>query len=178
MSEYGIVTEAGTIRFERLLPAPIERVWDYLTDPELRRTWFAGGETERKPGGRMTLLFRNSELAPGEETPEQYRKYEGMEMEGRIIRFEPPRLLVHSWREENDSDSEVTFELSEQGDKTRLVLTHRNLPNRAELVGVAGGWHTHLALLEDILADRQPRPFWSNHSRNAAEYEERIDAGA
>jgi len=123
----------------------------------------------------MTLVFRNSELAPGEETPEQYRKYEGMEMEGRIIRFEPPRLLVHSWKEEDDSDSEVSFELSEEGGRTRLVLTHRHLADRAAMVGVAGGWHTHLALLEDILAGRRPRPFWSNHDRAAAEYEDRID---
>ena len=173
MSEYGTVTEAGTIRFERLLAAPIERVWDYLTDPELRRTWFAGGSTDPETG-RMTLLFRNSELAPGEETPEQYRKYEGMETEGRILRFEPPRLLVHSWAEEDGADSEVSFELSEESDKTRLVLTHRRLASRALLVGVAGGWHTHLDLLEDVLAGRTPRPFWSNHGRNEACYEERI----
>jgi uncharacterized protein YndB with AHSA1/START domain len=175
MSDYGIVTESGTIRFERMLPAPIERVWDYLTDPELRRTWFAGGETE--PGaGRLKLVFRTSELAAGEETPEPYRKHEGAEMEGRILRYEPPRLLVHSWNEEGNSDSEVSFELTERGDKTLLVLTHRRLPTRAETVGVAGGWHTHLALLEDILAGRQPRPFWSNHARTAADYEERIEA--
>ena len=36
MSEYGIVTEAGAVRFERLLPGPIERVWAYLTDPDKR----------------------------------------------------------------------------------------------------------------------------------------------
>lgn len=175
MSEYGTVTEAGTIRFERLLAAPIERVWDYLTDPELRRTWFAGGRTDSDEG-RLTLLFRNSELAPGEETPEEYRKYEGMEMKGRILRYEPPRLLVHSWNEEDGSDSQVSFELSEESGKTRLVLTHRRLASRALLVGVAGGWHTHLDLLEDVLAGRTPRPFWSSHARVEKEYEERIPA--
>ena len=174
MSDYGIVTEAGAVRFERLLPAPIDRVWDYLTDPELRRTWLAGGESDPKPGGRMTLLFRNSELASGEETPEEYRKYEGMEMEGRIIRFDPPRLLVHSWREEDGSDSEVSFELSEEGDGTRLVLTHSKLASRALLLGVSGGWHTHLAILEDVLAGRPRRPFWSTHARLEKEYRERI----
>ena len=64
MSDYGVVTEAGAVRFERLLPAPVERVWDYLTDSELRRKWFAGGEMELRPGGAMALLFHNSELAP------------------------------------------------------------------------------------------------------------------
>ena len=66
MSDYGTITEAGSIRFERLLSAPINRVWDYLTDPELRRSWFAGGAIEAKPDGKFTLVFRNSELAPGE----------------------------------------------------------------------------------------------------------------
>jgi uncharacterized protein YndB with AHSA1/START domain len=178
MSDYGTITEAGSIRFERLLSAPINRVWDYLTDPELRRSWFAGGAIEAKPDGKFTLVFRNSELAPGEETPEKYRKYEGAEMEGRVIRFDPPRLLVHSWRETDGPDGEVSFELSEQGDKTLLVLTHRRLPNRAEMVGVAGGWHTHLSLLEDILAGREPRPFWSSHEKVAAEYESSIPADA
>ena len=32
-ADYGTITEAGAIRFERLLPGPIERVWAYLTDP-------------------------------------------------------------------------------------------------------------------------------------------------
>jgi uncharacterized protein YndB with AHSA1/START domain len=174
MSDLGQVTEAGSIRFERLLAAPIERVWDYLTRPELRRAWFAGGEMELKPGGAMTLVFRNSELAEGEDTPEAYRKHEGAEMPARVIACDPPRLLVHSWRETGAPDSEVSFELSEKDEGTLLVLTHRRLPNRAEMVGVAGGWHTHLDLLADILAGRPKRPFWSSHQRVAAEYKENI----
>jgi hypothetical protein len=31
---FGVLIEPGTIRFERILPGPIERVWDYLTDSE------------------------------------------------------------------------------------------------------------------------------------------------
>jgi hypothetical protein len=36
------IIDADTVRFERLLPGPIERVFDHLTKPELRRTWLAG----------------------------------------------------------------------------------------------------------------------------------------
>ena len=36
MSEHGIITEAGTIRFRRILPGPIDRVWAFLTEPEKR----------------------------------------------------------------------------------------------------------------------------------------------
>ena len=51
MSEYGVVTEPRTIRMERLLPGPIERVWDYLTDSAKRGKWFAAGKMDLRVGG-------------------------------------------------------------------------------------------------------------------------------
>jgi hypothetical protein len=35
------VTATESVRVERLLPGPIERVWDYLTKPDLQRAWLA-----------------------------------------------------------------------------------------------------------------------------------------
>jgi uncharacterized protein YndB with AHSA1/START domain len=175
MSDYGIVTEAGAVRFERLLPAPVERVWAYLTQSELRRRWFAGGEMELREGGRMELVFRNSELSgEGEEVPEKYRQYEGAKMAGRVIGCDPPRLLVHSWDEADGSESEVSFELAAEGESTRLVLTHRRLADAAAMRDVSGGWHSHLAVLEDLLAGRRPRAFWANHAEAEKAYAERI----
>ncbi len=179
MSDHGVVTEAGTVRFERLLPAPAERVWDYLTKSELRRKWFAEGQMELRPGGAVTLIFRNSELSPaGEEVPEKFRPYEGYESKGEIVRAEPPRLLVFNWFEESGPATEVSWELERRGEETLLVLTHSRLPNRAMMVDVSGGWHVHLDVLEDVLAARTPRPFWSTNARYAEEYEERIAAEA
>ena len=63
MSEYGIVTEAGAVRFERLLPGPIERVWAYLTEPEKRGTWLAAGPMELRVGGRVELNFHHASQA-------------------------------------------------------------------------------------------------------------------
>jgi uncharacterized protein YndB with AHSA1/START domain len=34
---YGVVTKPMTVTIQRLLPGPIERVWDFLTQSELRR---------------------------------------------------------------------------------------------------------------------------------------------
>jgi uncharacterized protein YndB with AHSA1/START domain len=172
-AEHGVITEAGAIRFERLLPGPIERVWEYLTVPEKRRLWLADGPMDLRPGGAMELTWRNSELArPDEVTPERFAKYEGMSMKGRIIRAEPPRLLVHSW----DEDAEVIYELAERGDKVLLTLTNRKLPNRAEVVGVSGGWHSHLEVLAARLEDREPPRFWDLVERVNAEYEARTPA--
>jgi uncharacterized protein YndB with AHSA1/START domain len=64
MSEYGEVVEQGSVRFQRLLPGPIERVWDYLTDSKLRASWFAGGTLEQRVGGAVHFTFRHSEIAP------------------------------------------------------------------------------------------------------------------
>jgi uncharacterized protein YndB with AHSA1/START domain len=55
MSEYGIVTEAGAVRFERLLPGPIEHVWAYLTQSDKRGTWLAAGPMDARVGGRVDL---------------------------------------------------------------------------------------------------------------------------
>ena len=177
MSDYGIVTEAGAVRFERLLAAPVDRVWAFLTEPELRRQWFAGGDMDLRPGGALKLVFRNSELAPdGEEVPEKYRQYEGMVSTGEIVEAEPPRRLVFLWHEETGEATEVSWELEPRGDRTLFTLTHRRLPNRAMTVDVSGGWHLHLDVLEDRLAGRGRRPFWASNARYAKEYEARISA--
>jgi hypothetical protein len=46
MSTAAQIAPAQAVRFERLLPGPIERVWDYLTKPDLQRTWLAGSAPE------------------------------------------------------------------------------------------------------------------------------------
>ena len=177
MSDHGIVTEAGAVRFERLLPAPVERVWDYLTDSELRRTWFAGGNMDVRPGGKLSLIFRNSELSRDDEgVPEKFCKYEGLESAGEVVRAERPRLLVWNWIEEDGPPTEVSWELEPRGEQTLMTLTHRRLATRQGMVNVSGGWHLHLDVLEDVLGGRSPRPFWARQAALEQSYEERIPA--
>jgi len=175
MSEYGVFTEAGTVRFRRVLPGPIERVWAFLTEPEKRATWFAGGPMDLWPGGTARLHFRHANLSEGEEPPEQYRQaQEGFDFECRITRCEPPRLLAFEWEgEPGEPMSEVTFELTPEGDAVVLDLTHRRL-GPAGLRSVSGGWHLHLAMLEARLTGTAPPPFWATHARLEAEYAARL----
>jgi uncharacterized protein YndB with AHSA1/START domain len=171
-ADYGTITESGSVRFERLLPGPIERVWAYLTEADKRAQWLAHGEMDLKPGGEMEYVWRNWELAlPDEVAPEKWNKE--FRMKGHIIRVEPPRLLVHTW-DEDSSESEVSFELEEVGDKVRLVLINRRLPNRAELIGVSGGWHTHLDVLQEVLEGAPRSGFWDRVERLEQEYQERV----
>lgn len=160
------------VRLVRLLPGPIERVWAYLTDPEKRARWFAGGPMEQRAGGKMRLDFRHKDLAPDETPPEEHKHHHdpGVSMAGVVTRCEPPRLLAFTFGSERES--EVTIELTAQGAQVQLVLTHRatggDIPYMAEF---GSGWHTHFTLLLALLEDR-PRPqFWSLHTRLKAEYE-------
>ena len=74
LSEFGVVTQARTVRFQRVLPGPIERVWAYLTESEKRGRWLASGPMELRVGGRVELNFRHADLTPHvEQPPDKYR---------------------------------------------------------------------------------------------------------
>lgn len=156
----------------RTLPGPIERVWDYLTDPEKRSRWLCGGALEQKAGGKVEFHMVHKNLAPNETPPAKYAQVQdpGVTFEGRVLRCEPPRLLVYTF---GSDDSVVTFELTPQGRQVLLVLTHRTrgAEEQSELTNYASGWHLHLGLLVAEL-EGTPRPaFWATHAKLLAEYE-------
>lgn len=173
MSEHGVVV-TDMIRFERVLPGPIERVWEYLTVPELRGRWLASGPMELRVGGRVELQFLHSSLSSHfEPTPARFQHFEnGCSLHGSVTRCEPPHLLSYTWGE----DGEVTFALTPRGEDVQLVLTHRRL-ERKQLVSVASGWHTHLGILGDRLRGAEPAGFWGTHARMEAEYIARLAEG-
>jgi len=172
MNRYGERLDASTVRFERSLPGPIERVWEYLTEGEKRATWLAGGKTELGVDGIIELEFHNASLSPlpDEPRPEKYRDMpEKMFFSGTITRCDPPHRLAHTWVD-GDDYSIVEYVLSEQGNKVLIEITHSRL-NEEDVLGVCGGWHVHLDILDDVLEKRTPRPFWKNHTAIEADYE-------
>jgi uncharacterized protein YndB with AHSA1/START domain len=175
-SAYGVIVGPGTVRFERLLPGPIERVWAYLVESDKRGTWFASGEMEPRVGGTVDLFFHHADLSVHQAPiPDRYRKIEnGHRSRQRVVRYEPPRLLSFTFGDPPDESSEVTFELTPQGEKIFLVLTHRRLANKKMMEGVAGGWHSHLSVLVERLNGREPRAFWTIHEEIDGVYEKRF----
>src|SRR5918995_2173894 len=96
LGEFGVVTAARTVRFERVLPGPIERVWSYLTESEKRGRWFASGDMDLRVGGRGELRFHHADLSAEKIAPEKYRQYEGgQRAEVTIKQCDPPRLLTY-----------------------------------------------------------------------------------
>lgn len=166
---YGTLIEPATLNIQRLLPGPIERVWAYLTENDLRRKWLAAGQMEAKAGAAFELVWRNDELTnpPGKRPAgfgEEHR------MQSRIIEASPPRKLVFTWGE----SAEVSIELEPRGDKVLLNLAHRRVTERAMLLNVSAGWHTHLDILSARLSGTEPLPLWDQWSRLRAEYEQRL----
>ena len=104
MTGFGTLLESGVVRFERLLPGPIERVWADLTEPEKRARWLAGGEMELRVGGRVELRFRHADLSPvAAPTPERFaERAEGSSVPGTVTACDPPRRLAFTWAEGGD----------------------------------------------------------------------------
>ena len=179
MSEYGELLDENTVRFERLLPGPIERVWSYLTESDKRAKWLCAGDVETSVDGHVDMHFHNVTLSSDEDIPrpEKYRdRPEKMSFIGKVTRCEPPRILHHTW-EFGDELSEVCYELEEKDDKVRLVLTHKRLETSDTVLSVSAGWHTHLNLLVDILEESNPRPFYRMQTQYEGEYSERLGLG-
>ena len=165
---YGEVIEPATFRIQRMLPGPIERVWAYLTESELRRQWLAAGDMTLQVDAPFEFVWRNDELTepPGERPSWASQEHR---MESRIVELEPPRRLSITW----GSTGGVTFELEPQGGDVLLTVTHRRAPDRGVLVNFSSGWHAHLDVLTAKLRGETPAPFWDAFSRVRADYEAR-----
>jgi uncharacterized protein YndB with AHSA1/START domain len=168
---YGALTEPATLTIERLLPGPIERVWAYLTESELRRKWLAAGSMEMKVGAPFEFVWRNDELTdpPGQRPTDFGDEHR---MQSRITEVDPPRKLAFSWQGSGD----VSFELEPRGDHVLLIVIHRRLPDRATLLKVGAGWHMHLDILVARATGKQPAPFWEGWSQLQKEYDKRMPA--
>ena len=164
MNPIATLIQPSTLRFERLLPGPIERVWSYLVEAEKRAKWLAGGEFELRVGGKIELIFENDKLS------EESRDFGTKRFEGRITQLEPMRLLAHSW-DWDGKDSEVVYQLEARGKDVLLTIQHRLPADGGINRGVAGGWAAHVGILADLLEGKKPRPFWSTHEREVKAFE-------
>ena len=154
-----------TIRLERTLDAPVETVWRYLTEADLRRDWFMGG-TDATPGGEFQLKVDHDNLSDDKDVPypESYAEFKGAVWTETVIRFEPPRLLETTFQ--SGKNGTVTYELTPLGEKSRLVITHGGIVSGTGAQDFGSGWNSHLTVLEERLAGRGVKDFWALHARS------------
>jgi uncharacterized protein YndB with AHSA1/START domain len=178
MDQFGKRIDDHTVQFERLLPGPVEKIWAYLTDGEKRGEWFATGAIPSQVGEDFELRFKQSDLSPKKALPpERYKEMDanGFVSKERLLALEPMRRLVHTFGAEGSNVSEVEFLLTPEGDKVRLTLTHRKIPDRGYAVNISGGWHSHLSILQDKAEGKVPPPFWDVWRQTEHTYESRYD---
>jgi len=101
---------------ERTYNAPAEKVWKAITDKnEMKQWYFDLAEFKAEVGFEFQFT--------GGPSPE--KQYVHLCKISEVI---PGRKLTHSWRYDGyEGNSFVTFELFDEGNKTRLKLTHAGL---------------------------------------------------
>lgn len=171
INAYGSLTEPATLTIERVLPGPVERIWAYLTDSDLRRRWLASGVMGTQAGSSFELVWRNDELTkpsgarpPG--FPEEHR------MQGQITEIDAPRRLSITW----GNTGGVTFQLTPQGGDVLLTIIHRRLGDRSTMLNIAAGWHMHLDLLVARVSGEEPPTFWDGWAHLKQDYDRRLPA--
>ena len=148
------------VRMERLLPGPIERVWEHLTNTQLLAAWFGQNSSiEPRQGGAVRLMDGH--------------------IRGTVTQWHPPKQLTYTWNVFGPSDppdamsaypeSYLTLTLEPVGDNVLLVLNHLPVLKRFEKQN-AMGWHTFLDILTDTLAGRKVRTRQEYSVRNAERY--------
>jgi uncharacterized protein YndB with AHSA1/START domain len=139
--------EIAVIAFERRLPHSVETVWAALTDPEEVAAWLGPGTLDPREGGQVSIRT-------GPDQPER----QGV-ISGRVLAWNPPRVLEYEWNQPGLAISVVRFELDADAGETILRFTHRRSV-RPGATGGRAGWHAYLDRLAAHL-DVLPVPAWA-----------------
>jgi len=172
-SNYAKIIAPARLEITRVLPAPRERVWEYLVNPELRKLWFCAGETGSNPGEDFVMDFDHTRLSDSEPPEAAGCSNDPLTMTGKIVTYDPPGTLAYDWPGDHGGDTLVIINLTADGDNTRLHLVHERLASPDYQRGASAGWHAHLDLLVDLMNEQTPRDFWVHFGAIKAEYDQR-----
>ena len=133
--------------FEIYIRTTPERLWEAITDPEIRSKYNFGLriESDWTPGSRFRMTHAGADAPLGE---------------GENLEIDPPRRLVQSmvalWSDDVKSEgtSRVTWEIEPVGDSCRLTVTHDQLREGANNE-LYGGWPMILSGLKTWLESGQ-----------------------
>jgi uncharacterized protein YndB with AHSA1/START domain/DNA-binding transcriptional ArsR family regulator len=129
--------------FEIYIKATPERLWEAITDPEIRSKYQFGSRV-------------SSDYTPGSHFEMTHSGAPGPLGEGENLEVDPPRRLVQSmralWSDEVKAEgtSKVIWEIEPVGDSCRLTVTHSDLREGAN-EELYGGWPMILSGLKTWL---------------------------
>lgn len=108
--------KAKPLIVERTFNAPVARVWKAITVNDEMKKWYF-----KLPEFRAEVGFE-FEIWGGKDPDHQYRHL------CKVTEVVEKKKLAYSWRYDGyEGNSIVTFELFEEGNKTRVKLTHEGL---------------------------------------------------
>jgi uncharacterized protein YndB with AHSA1/START domain len=146
----GVENTPDAVRISRIIESPREHVFRAWTQPEQLREWWGPGEfrcpeaeVDLRPGGSYRLVMQPTAGDP-------------FVVGGTYREVEPPARLVYTWRWESGpaadgSESLVTVEFNERGERTELVLTHTEFPATHGPAPYRMGWEGGLDKLQALL---------------------------
>jgi len=143
--------DTATLTFRRILHHSPQRVWEAIATPDGLKEWLMC--TEARIDGRTGGTIEMVSGPPG------YRS------RGKILRWEPPRVLEYEWKVDPvaemplGQDAVFRFELTPQGGSTILTVTYRRLTKQTAS-GFLPGTHAFLDRLEAQL-DGTALPEWT-----------------
>ena len=157
MSDLGQELRVPAVRFERLLPGPVEAVWAHISDCDKLPGWFgAEGQIEPREGGRV--------------------RFADGHIRGIVTQWKPCRRLAYSWNVHGPGEAEsaypesyLSFDLAPVGSEVRLVLLHLPILERFEKQN-AMGWHSFLDMLGAALRGNPVEDRRVYMERNAVRY--------
>lgn len=145
--------ETNSLRIEKTINAPIDKVRDALTNPELLQKWFAPGpmnaevrSCDAKVGGQYEIAMTGPNPESGEVGTHT--------CSGNFTELTDTRVaMTFNWTEEPmPNQTELAFDLETVDGGTNVVLTHRGFPNEETAQHHTQGWEGRLANLESLLA--------------------------
>ncbi len=135
---------------ERTYNAPVAAVWQAITDRDAIKQWFMDFE-DFKPeiGSKFHFTAKDNDQVSW--------------LHRCVVKYVIPlKKLAYSWRYEGyEGDTLVTMELFDEGDETRVKLTHSGLSNLAKIPAFArenfaAGWTKLIGTLLKNYVGRQP----------------------
>jgi uncharacterized protein YndB with AHSA1/START domain len=133
LGSYVEIGDRPAVRFERIYPHPIERVWTTITDPAEMAHWFPAPEVSIEPRTGGKIRFGGDPHTN--------------DVPGTVLAWEPPTRLAFSW-----GADELHFNLEALDPMScRLVLLDV-LEQRDAAARNAGGWLVCLGELAKTVA--------------------------
>jgi uncharacterized protein YndB with AHSA1/START domain/DNA-binding transcriptional ArsR family regulator len=147
--------------YETYILAPVDTVWDALTNEKFTSQYFFGThvESDWQPGS--SINYRNS---PGGE----------IAVDGKVLEVDRPNKLVITWhvnydeQAKKEAPSRVSFSLEQIGEQTKLRIVHDEFQDDSVLFdSISDGWPWIAASLKSLIESGSALPDRKNNAKES-----------